>query len=110
MAHKVIDADDIEIQHGAFRGLTAPLGVGQFRVNRIELAPGADGYEHDHANIGEEEVYAVIGGSGTLLVDGEEIALRPGQFVFCSPDARRMMRAGPDGLVWIGIGTGGANS
>lgn len=27
--------------------------------------------------------------------------------VFCSPDARRPMRAAGDGLVWIGIGAAG---
>ena len=110
MAHTVIDANEVAVSHGVFRGLSAPLGVGQFRVNRLELGPGAEGFEHDHAGNGEEEVYAVVSGSGTLLVDGEEVALRPGHFVFCSPDARRQMRAGTDGLVWIGIGTGGATS
>ncbi len=107
MPHTVIDANDVEVTHGVFRGLSAPLGVGQFKVNRLELPPGAQAPEHDHAGNGEEEVYAIVGGSGTLLVEGEEIALRPGHFVFCSPDARRQMRAGADGLTWIGIGTGG---
>ena len=46
----------------------------------------------------------VIGGSGTVVVDGEEHALAPGNYVFCSPDARRQMRAGSDGLSWVGIG------
>jgi len=111
MAHTVIDATDVEAaSNGVFRGLSAPLGVGKFKVNRLELAPDAEGPEHDHAAAGEEEVYAVVGGSGTLLVDGEEIALRPGHFVFCSPDARRQMRAGTDGLVWIGIGATGGES
>jgi len=110
MAHTVIDANDVEASHGVFRGLSAPLGVGKFKVNRLELAPDGEGPEHDHAADDEEEVYAVVGGSGTLLVDGEEIALRPGHFVFCSPDARRQMRVGPDGLVWIGIGAAGGAS
>jgi quercetin dioxygenase-like cupin family protein len=110
MAHSVVDASEIEASHGVFRGLSAPLGVGNFKVNRLELPPGAEGPEHDHAKDGEEEVYAVVGGSGTLLVDGEEIALRPGHFVFCSADARRQMRAGADGLVFIGIGATGGNS
>src|SRR5256885_11993347 len=104
----MIEANDVEASHGVFRGLSAPLGVGKFTVNRLELQPGGEGTEPDHAANGEEDVCAVVGGSGTLLVDGEEIALRPGHFVFCSPDARRQMRAGGDGLVWIGIGaTGG---
>jgi quercetin dioxygenase-like cupin family protein len=102
----VVDASDVEASHGVFRGLSGPLGVGAFKVNRLELAAGAEGPEHDHAGDGEEEVYAVIGGGGTLLADGEEIALRPGHFVFCSPETRRQMRAGKDGLVWIGIGAG----
>ena len=105
MAHAVIDASEIESPNGVFRPLSAPLGVGKFKVNRLELPPGGEAPEHDHAGNGEEEVYAVVGGSGTLFVDGEEIALRPGQFVFCSPDARRQMRAGDDGLIWIGIGS-----
>src|SRR5207244_11072645 len=83
---------------------------GQVQVNRLELPPDGEGPEHDHSANGEEEVYAVVGGSGTVLVDGEEIALRPGHFVFCSPDARRQMRAGGDGLVWIGIGATGGDS
>jgi quercetin dioxygenase-like cupin family protein len=109
MAHTVIDANDVEASHGVFRAMSAPLGVGQFKVNRLELPPGAEGPEHDHVGNGEEEVYAVVGGGGTLLVDGEEISLRPGHFVFCSPDARRQMRAGAEGLTWIGIGTGGSS-
>jgi len=106
MAHTLINADDIEAQHGVVRRLAEPLGVRQFSVNRLELAPGADGRDHDHAADGEEEVYAVINGSGTLQVDGQDLPLRPGDFVFCSPDTRRLMRAGSDGLVWIGIGLG----
>ena len=104
MAHVVIDANDVEAQHGVFRGLSEPLGVGAFKVNRLELPPGQEGPEHDHVSNREEEVYAVVGGSGRLRVDGEEIELRPGHFVFCSPEARRQMVADDDGLVWIGIG------
>jgi quercetin dioxygenase-like cupin family protein len=110
MAHSVVDANEVEAAHGVFRGLTAPLGVGNFKVNRLEMAAGSEGPEHDHADSGEEEVYAVVDGTGTLLVDGEEVALRPGVFAFCSPDARRQMRADDDGLIYIGIGATGRPS
>jgi quercetin dioxygenase-like cupin family protein len=104
MSYQVIHADEIEAQHGVFRPLSAPLGVGAFKVNRLELPAGAEGPEHDHGSDVEEEVYAIVAGGGTLRIDGEEVALRPGHFVFCSPEARRQMVAGPDGLAWIGIG------
>jgi len=105
MTHTVVDAGEIEAKHGVFRGLSEPLGLSAFKVNRLELSAGASGPEHDHSGDGQEEVYAIVGGSGTLRVDGEEIALAPGHFVFCSPQARRQMIAGGDGLVWIGIGS-----
>ena len=46
----------------------------------------------------------MIAGGGTLLAEGQEVELRPGNVVFCSPDARRQMRAGDEGLTWVGIG------
>jgi quercetin dioxygenase-like cupin family protein len=104
MAHSVIDASEIEAHHGVFRPLSGPLGVSSFKVNRLELPAGAEGPEHDHAADAEEEVYAVLEGGGTLRVDGEEIVLTPGMFVYCSPEARRQMVAGESGLTWIGIG------
>lgn len=104
MGFTVVHADDVEAQHGIFRPFTDALGVGGFRINRLELPAGAEGPEHDHTKDGQEEVYAVVGGSGTLRVDGQDVALRPGHFVFCPPESRRQMLAGDGGLTWIGIG------
>jgi quercetin dioxygenase-like cupin family protein len=102
---QVVDANEVEAQHGVFRALSAPLGVAGFRVNQLELPAGAEGPEHDHAASDQEEVYAVIAGSGVLRADGDEIPLRPGHFVYCAPDVRRQMVAGDEGLTWIGIGS-----
>jgi quercetin dioxygenase-like cupin family protein len=111
MPFKVLDALDIESPNGVFRGLSGPLGVGAFKINRLELAPGAEGPEHDHLKDGQEEVYAVVGGSGAVRLDGEELPVAAGNFVYCSPEVRRQMRAGDDGLVWVGVGAAGsANS
>ena len=101
----VVHAGDVEAGHGVFRALTDRLGVSGFRVNQLELPAGAEGPEHDHAGNGQEEVYAVIGGSGVLRLGDEEIALRPGHFVYCPPGTRRQVAAGDDGLTWIGIGS-----
>lgn len=108
MASKVIHASDVEASHGVFRPLTGPLGVAGFKVNQLELPAGAEGPEHDHAANGEEEVYAIVAGGGVLRIDGEEIPLRPGHFVYCAPESRRQMAAGDEGLTWIGIGSADA--
>jgi quercetin dioxygenase-like cupin family protein len=104
MPHAVVNASDVEAMHGVFRPLTSALGVSAFRINRLELPAGAEGLEHDHSADGQEEVYAVIAGSGVLRIDGKDVALEAGQFVFCPPESQRQMVAGDEGLVWIGIG------
>lgn len=104
MTHKLVEASDVEAGHGVFRALSAPLGVSAFRINQIEMPPGHAGPEHDHTGDGQEEVYAVVSGGGSLLVDGEEISLRPGSYVFCSPESRRRIKAGDEGLVYVGVG------
>jgi len=108
-SHQVIHKNDVEAKHDVFRPLTAELGVAGFKINQLELAAGKEGPEHDHAGNGEEEVYAVIAGGGILRIDGEDVTLQPGHFVYCPPNARRQMIAGDEGLTWIGIGSADAS-
>jgi hypothetical protein len=39
-----------------------------------------------------------------MIVDGEEVELKPGRFVYVSPDAIRRLHAGPEGLTWVAVG------
>ena len=106
MAYKVVHASDVEAgSGGVFRGLRVPLGATAFGVNQLELPANAEGPEHDHAGDGQEEVYVIIRGGGKLRVDGEEMELQPGHYVFCSPEQKRQLIAGADGLTWVGIGS-----
>ena len=104
-SYQLVDVTQVEARNGIFRALTDQLGVGGFRINQLELGPGAEGLEHDHIETDQEEVYAVVAGSGVLRTGGDEIPLRAGHFVRLPPDVRRQMVAGDHGLTWIGIGT-----
>jgi quercetin dioxygenase-like cupin family protein len=105
MSIAIVDSADIEAQNGIFRPLRPSLGVTAFGINQLELPPNAEGPEHDHAGDGQEEVYAIVRGGGSIRVDGEEREVRAGQYVFLPPEARRQMVAGPDGIAWIGVGS-----
>jgi quercetin dioxygenase-like cupin family protein len=105
MAGKVVHVADVESPNGVFRAMSDPLGVGAFRINQLELEAGKEGPEHDHLRDGQEEVYVVVRGGGILRLDGEEIELKTGHFVFCPPAARRQMVAGDEGLAWVGVGS-----
>lgn len=104
-SYQLVDVSQVEARNGIFRPLTDQLGVAGFRINQLQLAPGAEGLEHDHSENDQEEVYAVVGGSGALRTGGDEIPLRAGHFVHLPPDVRRQMVAGDQGLTWIGIGS-----
>jgi quercetin dioxygenase-like cupin family protein len=104
MPYTAVDTDQIEKQNGIFKGLSGPLGVQAFSINRIELPVGGSGPAHDHASDGQEEVYVVIGGSGTLRVDGEDVELRPGIVVFVTPESTRQLSGGDEGLTFVAAG------
>ena len=87
-----------------FRPVGEELAVSAFGLNELELPPNSEAPEHDHRQDGQEEVYVVLRGSGRVRVDGTEQELRPGDYVFLPPEAIRQMVAGPEGLVWVGIG------
>ena len=104
MGYAIVDAADVEPLQGVFKPLMQRLGVSAFGINELEMPPGAEGPTHDHAKDGQEEVYVIIRGSGSIKVDGTESPLKTGQYVFLPPGARRQMIAGADGLAWVGVG------
>jgi uncharacterized cupin superfamily protein len=71
-------------------GVGAALGVGRFGIYQVELPPGAETVEHDHTADEAEDVYAVLQGSGAVIVDGEEVPVHPGML---SPSNRHRREA-----------------
>ena len=81
------------------------LGVTAWGMNALEIEAGCTRYpEHDHAGDGQEEVYAVLRGSGILEAGGERIALAPGVLVRVGPHQRRKILPGPEGITILAIG------
>ena len=72
-----------------FNRLRDPLGVVSFGINQIVLAPGQRGRIHRHGH--QEEVYLVLEGTLTLMVDGEPHELAAGELVRLAPDVRRQL-------------------
>ena len=104
MTHSIVDANDIEAQKGVFKPMGRTLGVSAFGINQLELPPGAEGPMHDHAADGQEEVYVIVRGNGTIRLNGAEEQLEVGKYVFVPPEQKRQMVAGREGLAWVGVG------
>jgi mannose-6-phosphate isomerase-like protein (cupin superfamily) len=106
MGYTRVDVDELEHEGpgGMVRKLRRALGARAFGCNYMTLPAGAEGHEHDHAADGQEEVYVVVRGSGSMHVDGEELQLQPGVFVRVDPASTRKPVAGPDGLEFVTFG------
>lgn len=48
-------------------------------------------------------MYAIVHGTGTIVVDGQQVPVRPGQFIAVTPESARQVCAGDSGLVFIAI-------
>ena len=106
MSHTFLRKDDpaIESYQGMFLKVRRALGINAFGVNEIRLPPGKQGAEHDEADTGHEEVYCVLGGSGTFTIAGEAVEVGEGDYLRIDPGVTRLAKAGEQGLRFIAIG------
>jgi uncharacterized cupin superfamily protein len=89
-----------------FVALRRQLGVSSFGMNQIVLQPGQRGRIHRHKN--QEEVYLVLEGTLTLLLEGERSELAMGELIRVAPSVRRqLVNRGPGRVVLLALG--GAN-
>ena len=89
-----------------FVSLRRALGVTSFGINQMVLEPRQRGRIHRHER--QEEVYLVLEGTLTLLVEGEEQVARRGELVRVAPEVRRqLVNRGPERLVLLALGGDG---
>jgi uncharacterized cupin superfamily protein len=102
IAYSTIDRDGGE----RFQPLRRELGVSSFGMNLIVLQPGERGRIHAHER--QEEVYLVLEGELTLLVEGGEEVLGADRVVRIGHSVRRQLaNAGPRRLVLLALGGSG---
>ncbi len=90
---------------GGFVKVRAELGLTAFGVQVIQLPPDYGDYpEHDHADSGQEELFAALSGSGWIDIEGERVELDGETIVRVGPETKRKVYAGPQGLRMLVIG------
>jgi mannose-6-phosphate isomerase-like protein (cupin superfamily) len=92
-----------------FVALRRQLGVTAFGLNQIVLAPGQRGRIHRHHR--QEEVYLVLEGQLTLIIEGEAQELDQGELIRVAPQVRRqLVNRGPGRVVLIALGADGEHN
>ena len=86
-----------------FVSLKRELGITSFGCNEMILAPGQRGRIHRHEH--QEEVYLVLEGTLTLIVEQEEHVLEQDELMRVGPELRRqVVNRGPDRVILLALG------
>jgi mannose-6-phosphate isomerase-like protein (cupin superfamily) len=88
-----------------FHTAARELGVTAWGMSVLEIDAGCTAYpEHDHEKDGQEEVYVVLRGGGTMVCAGSKTPLRAGTLVRVGPTTKRKILPGPEGIAVLAIG------
>jgi len=93
--------DELERAYGKWVLVRRSLGVSSFGLNLVELPPGDSIPEHDETGRGHEEVFFVLGGEPTIVVNGVDHPLRAGSFARLSPEPKRTVRNDGEGVARV---------
>ncbi len=95
--------DDFERPFPKWALARKSLDLQSFGMNVVELPPGETIPEHDETESDQEEVFIVLSGEATLVIDGEDHPAPAGTFVRLDPEPKRTVvnRSGADATVLI---------
>jgi uncharacterized cupin superfamily protein len=107
MAESEVTFAELDFARGErFQTLRRELGVESFGINLILLEPRQRGRIHSHER--QEEVYVVLAGELTLLVEGEPHVLGAHSVARVPSGVRRqLLNAGGQRLVLLALGAAG---
>ena len=105
MGYTLVNRADpsVEVFRGVFFKMRRALGTTAFGLNEVRMPAGFEGPEHNEMETGHEETYIVLDGAGTFTVDGESVAVGPGDYLRVDAEVKRNVVAGSDGLGYIVI-------
>jgi uncharacterized cupin superfamily protein len=91
MSVSLTHRDDCE-KTGNWTLVRRTLGVESFGVNLVDVPPGEQIPEHDETERDQEEMFFILSGTPTLIIDGEDHRARAGSMAKLDPEHTRTVR------------------
>ncbi len=96
MGYSAGHLDEFE-RNGGWSLVRRSLGVSSFGINAVDIPPGERIPEHDETERDHEEVFVVLSGTATVVIDGAEHPAPAGTFARLDPEPMRtVMNTGSD--------------
>jgi tetratricopeptide (TPR) repeat protein len=109
--YEVASLTEIESLQGPGTLRWTPLrkhfGITAFGINAYTASEAGQDVveEHDEARLGHEELYVVVSGRATFVLDGDEVAVPAGSAIFLrDPKVKRYARADEPGTTVLALG------
>lgn len=77
---------------GSWQLVRRTLELQAFGINIVHIAPGEQIPEHDELDRDQEEVFFVLDGDATLVIDGQDHPAPAGTLARLDPEHKRTMR------------------
>lgn len=84
----IVRGDDLE-KSGDWLLARRSLGLSAFGLNLVDIQPGEQIPEHDETERDQEEVFVMLSGEATIVIDGDEHVMTEGTFARLDPELRR---------------------
>ena len=99
----IVHIEDFERPFPKWALARKSLGLQSFGMNVAELHPGEMIPEHDETGSDQEEVFIVLSGDATVVIDGVDHPAPAGTFARLDPEPRRTVvnRSDADAVVLI---------
>ncbi|EMA40248.1 cupin domain-containing protein [Halobiforma nitratireducens] len=94
MSYRKVNYEAVDQVSSAMHFLSDPLETEQVGVTVARCDPGWKSKPHDHTDNDHEEVYVLIEGEATVVVDDEPVAMETGDALWIPPESTRQIRNG----------------
>lgn len=94
MSYTKVNYEEVDQVSNAMHFLREPLQTERVGVTVARCDPGWKSRPHDHADNDHEEVYVLIEGAATIVVDGEDVEMETGDALRIPPESTRQIRNG----------------
>lgn len=94
MSYRKVNYEEVDQVSSAMHFLSDPLETEQVGVTVARCDPGWKSQPHDHTDNEHEEVYVLIEGEATVVVDDEPVEMKTGDALWIPPESTRQIRNG----------------
>lgn len=99
--YKRVHYGDIEPVSGAMHTLSDSLESKQVGVSMVRCEPGWRNQPHNHETNDHEEIYILLEGTATVVIDDESLEMKAGDAIWIPPAATRQIRNGDEESAFV---------